>query len=142
MISESNDANLDGILSDIIILVETYLNPAFKICLEKSYGRDWSIHVQEPPWNIKDLFIILLDHELIAFTRISWSKLSCSRSQLRNMAKDLERSVRFQKTLVTIGDLKRFCNDLEIIFELLSTLNLNYEECKSNLSKIKQSLSS
>lgn len=139
MISESRlqDTKLDYILYDLIILTETTLNPLFYNCLEKVYGKD-SNYLKQWPWNIKDLFKILLDHELVAFTFIKWSKLSNSKSQLRNMAKDLERSVRFQKTLVTVGDLLLFIKDLEIIFlEIPPSLG---QESFQNLSRIKESL--
>jgi hypothetical protein len=133
----NQELDIDYILHDLIILIEHCLNPMFKQVLTKVYGEK-SDYLRDWPWNIKDLFEILADHEFIL--KIKWDKLTNSKSQLRNMGKDLERCRRNQKCLVTIGDLKVFIKDLEVLFQDLPS-DTQIESLK-NLKTLKDLLES
>ena len=114
--SQNHFKNLDYILNDLITLVENSLNPLFKEYLQVVYGEN-SQYLKNWPWNIKELFQILVDHEFII--KINLDLLKSSKSQLRNMGKDLQRCRENHKNLVTIGDLLVFIKDLQVMFQQL-----------------------
>jgi hypothetical protein len=112
---------VDQALWDLIDLLEQALTPTFLFYLEKTYGKnDWPRAVaQKQPWNIKDLFGILVDQDHFAFPKFSWSKLTLTRAQFKIVGKDLERSKRNGRALITIGDFNTLLKDLRPVLELM-----------------------
>lgn len=138
MTVQSTD-ELDNILWELISTVEQALNPAFTILLQKAYGTDWQKHVPQPaPWTIQDLFTILFEHDMIAFTKVSLTRISITRSQMKNLAKDLERSRRNKRALVTVGDVLPFVDALKEILILVQDAQLlqMYQDSKRVLEDV------
>jgi hypothetical protein len=125
---------------DIINLLERSLHEPLKALLAKAYGpTDWQAHVpQKEPWTISDLFSILFSHDMVAFPCLSRYRLSTNASQLKMLAKDLERSRRNKKSLLTSGDLSVFLKDATVIIEIIKDAGMLdlFEQAESQLRMI------
>jgi hypothetical protein len=129
--------HLDETTWDIINLLERCLHEPLKVLLSKAYGAtDWQAHVpQKEPWNVADLFQILFSHDMVAFPCLSRYRLSTNASQLKMLAKDLERSRRNKKSLLTSGDLSVFLKDVTVILEIIKDAGMLdlFEQAQSQL---------
>jgi hypothetical protein len=132
MISEDYEPiELSVLLNQVNDLVVSCLSASMSRLFERALGLEWKSKLSpSPPWNLSDLFRLISKDPTFRDLPVEMRHLNLT--SMASFAKDIERSVRQQQSMITKGDLELFLLNMESVLFLCDQAGLPSDRTKAS----------